>query len=75
MMELYRADSNKRFRAFHDEPSKVFPDGTLLVFGAGKISMMADEWFKSDTVLEVFVAFLERRDLPEYVHWRDAPGL
>lgn len=74
MLELYQADSKARFRAFHDAPSTVFPDGTLLVFRAGSIPMKADEWFIADRVSEVFCAFLEGVEFPSGVHWRQAPG-
>jgi len=43
LMELYDAESGKRWSAYGDIRSKVFPDGTLLVFSAGQMPMMADE--------------------------------
>ncbi|VVE11217.1 hypothetical protein PCO31110_02667 [Pandoraea communis] len=63
----------KRWRAFHDKPSPVRPDGTILVFGAGHIPMRADEWFMADQVVEVFLAFLNGTPYPSFVQWRLAP--
>ncbi|MFM0076869.1 hypothetical protein PQQ86_37600 [Paraburkholderia sediminicola] len=74
MVERYDAMSRKRLRAFHDEPSAVRPDGTILSFRAGNIPMRSDEWFMSNQVAEVFAAFLKGETFPGYVRWRDAPG-
>lgn len=74
MLEMYRANSNARVRAFHEKANSVFPDGTLLIFGAGRIEMKSDEWFTSDKVAEMFCAFIEGAELPKDVHWRPAPG-
>ena len=48
MVEHFEIDGERRRRAFHDKPSPVRPDGTILVFGAGNIPMQSDEWFMSD---------------------------
>ncbi|WP_080435461.1 hypothetical protein [Burkholderia ubonensis] len=64
----------QRWRAFHDKPSPVRPDGTILVFGAGSIPMRSDEWFMANQVAEVFLAFLNGAPYPPFVHWRPAPG-
>jgi hypothetical protein len=74
LLEQYRADTGKRLRAFGDVQKKAFPDGTLLVFRAGEIPMMADEWFMADQVADAFCCFLEGREFPAGVHWRPAPG-
>jgi len=74
LLEIYHSDTGKRFRAFGDTKNKVFPDGTLLVFRAGKIAMQSDEWFMADKIAEVFCNFLEGKELPEDIHWRPAPG-
>jgi hypothetical protein len=74
LLELYRVGTGKRLRAFGDVPNKAFPDGTLLVFRAGEIPMMADEWFMADQVADVFCCFLDGREFPASVHWRSAPG-
>lgn len=74
LLELYQADTGKRFRAFGDKKNRAFPDGTLLVFGGGQIAMMADEWFMADKVAEAFCCFLEGKVLPNDIHWRPAPG-
>jgi len=64
----------QQWRAFHNKPSPVRPDGTILVFRAGNIPMRSDEWFMVDQVVEVFLAFLSETRYPPFVHWRVAPG-
>lgn len=73
MVERYDAIYNKRQRAFHDKPSPVYPDGTVLSFRAGNIKMRSDEWFMFDQVTEIFVAFMKGEEFPVYVKWRDCP--
>ena len=73
MIERFEFGS-QRWRAFHNNPSPVRPDGTILVFGAGNIPMRSDEWFMADQVVEVFLAFLSGTPYPPFVHWRLAPG-
>jgi hypothetical protein len=74
MVERYDAVGHRRFRAFHDKPSPIRPDGTILSFRAGNIPMQSDEWFMSDQVIDLFVAFLNGEQFPSYVSWRSAPG-
>lgn len=74
LLEWYDAKNLKRFRAFHDKPNASFPDGTILSFRAGKIPMRSDEWFMSEQIVAVFLAFLNGEKFPEYVHWRDVSG-
>lgn len=71
MLERRDASSKRHYRAYNEERSKVFPDGTLLVFGGGKLPLQADEWFNAQVVVEVFLAFLNGRELPESIRWRD----
>ncbi len=71
VLELRDAEENRHYRAYHDSPSKVFPDGTVLAFSGGNVAMRADEWFTVRVGADAFVAFLERRPLPESVRWRD----
>jgi hypothetical protein len=71
MLERRDAASGRHFRAYHDAPSKVFADGTVLAFGGGNIKLMADEWLTAPMVLEVFLAFLEGHELPPWTRWRD----
>jgi hypothetical protein len=70
---LERRDTveSRHYRGYHDSPSKVFPDGTVLAFSGGSVAMRADEWFTVRVVADAFVAFLERRPLPEAIRWRD----
>jgi len=74
MVERFDTETGKRERAFHDKPSPAFPDGTLLVFGAGKLTLKSDEWFVADAVVEIFLCFRDAREYPDTVHWRPAPG-
>jgi hypothetical protein len=74
MVEHFDATTRTRSRAFHDKPNPVFPDGTILAFRAGNISMRSDEWFMSTQVIDIFSAFLNNASFPAYVHWRPAPG-
>ena len=75
MVEKYDPQSGECLRAFHDKPNPVYPDGTILSFRAGNLSMKSDEWFKADQVVEVFIAFLDDSEFPPYVSWRRAPAL
>lgn len=74
MVERYIADDKRRFRAYHDKPNPVYPDGTILAFRGGNLTMKPDERFMSSKVIEIFVSFLEGQEFPSFVHWRDAPG-
>lgn len=75
LLELYRANTDERFRAYGNVKNKAFPDGTLLIFRGGQIPMMADEWMKIEEVIEAFNCFLENREFPSVIHWRPSPGL
>jgi len=75
MVEKYDPQSGERLRAFHDKPNPVYPDGTILSFRAGNLSMKSDEWFRADQVVEIFSAFLSGSEFPAYVSWRRAPDL
>ena len=63
--------SNELYRGYQATPSTPFPDGTILKFGGGEIRMRNDEWFNIAQVVEVFLAFLEKRAMPSFVKWRD----
>lgn len=65
--------SAEHLRAYHDKPNPVCPDGIILLFRAGNLSMESDEWFKSDQVVEIFSAFMNGSEVPAYVVWRRAP--
>jgi len=71
MLERRDIASGHHFRAYKDEKSKVFPDGTSLVFGGGEIRLASDEWFTAQEVAEVFSTFLHGGELPASVKWRD----
>ena len=74
MVERYEKGTNTRERADHDKPSPIRPDGTILAFRAGNISMRSDEWFMADQVVELFAAFLNGDAYPDCAHWRRSPG-
>jgi hypothetical protein len=70
-LERRDATSGKQFRAYQDARSKVFADGTKLVFGGGTIALCADEWLTASDAVDVFLAFLRREPLPLKFKWRD----
>lgn len=80
LIERRDAATGKHFRGHYDLPSKVFPDGTILAFGANKIRMAANEWFDRTMVADAFAAFLRGEELPTSIKWREvtdvlsAPG-
>jgi hypothetical protein len=74
MLERRDVISGRHFRGYKEERSKVFPDGTALVFGAGQVRLAADEWFSAQEAAEIFVSFLVGNAFPSYVQWRDVTG-
>ncbi|MEB2610107.1 hypothetical protein SB461_26795 [Burkholderia cenocepacia] len=74
MVEHYVVKDSKRTRAYHDNPSPIRPDGTILSFRAGNIPMRSDEWFMASQVIEIFLSFVNGTKFPTYCHWRDSPG-
>jgi hypothetical protein len=74
MIEHFKIDGGRRWRASRDKPSPVRPDGTILVFRAGNIPMRSDEWFMSDQVVEIFLAFLNGKPFPSSIYWRPTHG-
>lgn len=75
MLEYRDVDAGKVFRAYQDSLRPTCPDGTLLTFGGGRIAMQSDEWFSIENVIEVFLAFLNGEDFPQWIHWRDITHL
>ena len=73
MVESFDAATSTRLRAFHDKPSPVFPDGTVLAFGGGELCLKSDEWFHASAVVEIFKCFKHGHRYPDTVHWRQAP--
>jgi hypothetical protein len=71
MLERRDAVHGRHYRAHMNERSKVFSDGALLAFGAGKIELAADEWLLASLVAEAFVAFLNGSELPSAILWRE----
>lgn len=74
MVERYVVKDSKRTRAYHDNPSLIRPDGTILSFRAGNIPLRSDEWFMASQVVEIFLSFVNGTKFPTYCHWRDSPG-
>ncbi len=67
---LERHDNDgKHFRAFQEKPVAPHTDGTTLAFSGGAVQMAQRDWFLIQQVTEIFVAFSESRDWPEYVCW------
>ncbi|QOF76338.1 hypothetical protein [Variovorax sp. 38R] len=75
MVERFDALSSTMVRAFHDKPSPIFPDGTMLAFGAGELRLMSDKWFQANAVVAIFLCFKHCRKYPVNVHWRPALSL
>ncbi|MFJ2990862.1 hypothetical protein ACIPF8_23655 [Collimonas sp. NPDC087041] len=71
MVEHRDVFKNRHYRGYHNTPSKVYPDGTILVFGGGEIQLLADEWFMAPMVLDAFLAVFNGRELPASIAWRD----
>ena len=71
MIERRDVSAGRHFRAYQNIRSEVFADGTMLVFGGGKIHLSSDEWFTASDAEEVFMAFLDGAEMPERIMWRD----
>lgn len=63
--------SGRHYRAFRQERSTVFPDGTKLVFGGGEMPLQADEWMTAAIVADAFIAFRSGSPLSPTIRWRD----
>jgi hypothetical protein len=66
-----RDPDGKHYRASQDKAVAQHPDGTVLAFSGGNVLMAQRDWFLIQQVVEVFVAFSEKRDWPTYVGWRE----
>ena len=75
LLERRDAASGRHYRAFHNKPSTVFADGTLLAFSGGNIPLRSDEWFTAAVVADAFCAFSKGVGLPEAIRWRDVDAL
>ena len=71
LLERREASTGRRFRGFKDGRNPNYPDGTLLVFGAGEIALQSDEWFQQNEAADVFAAFLSGRDVYAAIKWRE----
>jgi hypothetical protein len=71
MLQRHESSTGKQYRGFKEDRSKVFQDGTILAFGGGEIKLNPDEWFTASEALAVFIAFLDRREFPKHIKWRD----
>ena len=74
LLEQYQSGTGLRLRAFSEVKSKAHPDGTVLVFRAGEIPMMSDEWFTATQVSNAFCCFLQGDKFPSEINWRPAIG-
>jgi hypothetical protein len=75
MVERYDVETGGRERAFNNIPNPAFPDGTILAFGGGELTLQSDEWISASNVVEVFLAFRHGRPLEKLMSWRAAPSL
>jgi hypothetical protein len=75
VIERRDASNNHHYRAFQDKRIAVFADGTALVFGGGEVKLASNEWFTSQDVEDVFLAFLRGEQLPARIKWRDITDL
>lgn len=66
----YHDSSGQHHRAMQEVARVPFPNGTVLQFSAGSITMDANEWFVRDQVVQVFSAFTAQAPWPSFVHWR-----
>lgn len=71
MLERRDAVTGQHFRGYKDEKSQFFPDGATLAFGGGEIKLQADEWFSAKEVVDVFISFLRKEEMPAFIRWRD----
>lgn len=75
-IEVRNASNGRQYRACQFEPHPLFPDGTLLAFGAGKLVLQGDEWFTAGQAATVLIEFLGGAVLPTSVpSWRDVTEL
>lgn len=71
MIERRDVSNGRHYRAFQDKKSAVFADGTALVFSGGEVKLASNEWFVSQDVEDIFLAFLRGEPLPPRIKWRD----
>ena len=71
LFERRSASDGRHYRAYLAEPSLLHPDGTVLAFSAGEVSLRSDEWIPVSLVIPAFTAFLIGQPLPEPIRWRD----
>ncbi len=70
MMERHDTDG-RHYRAFQTTPVVLHPDGTTFAFSGGTVVMAQRDWFLINQIVEVFIAFSEGREWPQYVHWNE----
>lgn len=75
MLEWRDATHHHHYRAHLENPSKVFPDGTILSFSGGEIPLRADEWITASIVERAFESFLKKEIFPTELKWRDISHL
>jgi hypothetical protein len=75
LLERRASASAQHFRAYLETPSGIHPDGTILAFSGSQVKLQADEWISAPLVVEAFTAFLQGRELPQAIRWRDITSL
>lgn len=75
LLEKRVAAGAQHFRTYLETPSGIHRDGTILAFSGGQVKLQADEWISAPLVIEAFTAFLQGRELPQAIRWRDITSL
>ena len=71
MIEKRIVGSERLYRAYQNERSQVFADGTILSFNGGNVALNADEWFRASAAIDLFLAFACGSIEPSIIQWRD----
>lgn len=65
----WRDASGYHHRGSQTTPVVPFPDGTILSFSAGNVTLASGEWFLAAQVNEVFATFLAGKPFPSWLRW------
>jgi len=71
MLEWRDTSTKTHSRAFVENPTVPFEDGTELTFGGGRVPLRRDEWLSIKLVIEAFTSFLQGSPFPVSIDWRD----
>ena len=65
-------DKNGSHYRGYQEASSIpfpFPDGTQLVFSAGKLTLKQNEWFQAPQIAELLSGFVVKPEMPKLCGW------